>query len=51
MICPIDVVADFLKISHGNTSQKLETCAILAGIERNGQLIINTLIVPAQVGK
>jgi len=28
------------------TSKKLETCAILAGEEKNGQLIINTLIVP-----
>ena len=51
VICPIDIVADFLKISQANTSQKLETCAILAGIERNGQLVINTLIVPSQVGK
>jgi len=51
MICPIDIVAEFLKISNNNTYQKLETCAILAGIERNGQLIINTLIVPSQVGK
>lgn len=51
MLCPIDIVAEFLKISYNNTTLKLETCAILAGIERNGQLIINTLIVPSQVGK
>lgn len=51
MICPIDVVAAFLKIAHPNTFRKVETCAILAGIEREGSLVINTLIVPPQTGK
>lgn len=51
MICPIDIVANFLKLSHSNTSAKIETCAILAGIEKDGQLLINTLIVPPQTGK
>jgi STAM-binding protein len=40
-----------LKLSYNNTSLKVETCAILAGIERDGQLVINTLIVPPQTGK
>lgn len=51
LVCPIDIVAEFLKISYNNTLNKLETCAILAGIERNGQLLITTLIIPPQVGK
>lgn len=51
MICPIDIVANFLKLSYGNTNAKIETCAILAGIEKDGQLYINTLIVPPQTGK
>lgn len=50
VICPLEVVAEFLKVSNNMTSKKLETCAILAGEEKNGQLIINTLIVPKQEG-
>ena len=36
VICPIEVIAEFLKVSHANTSRKIETCAILAGEERDG---------------
>lgn len=50
MICPIDIVAQFLKLSYANTQSKIETCAILAGIEKDGQLLINTLIIPPQSG-
>ena len=47
VVCPIEVVAEFLKISNPNTlGTKIETCAILAGEERNGELHITTLIVP-----
>ena len=51
VICPIEVVAEFLKVAHPNTSTKIETCAILAGSEINGQLVITSLIVPTQTGK
>ena len=40
VICPIEVIAEFLKVAHPNTSTKIETCAILAGNEVNGQLVI-----------
>ena len=46
VVCPIEVIAEFLKISNYNTSIKIETCAILGGEERNGELHITTLIVP-----
>ena len=46
VVCPIEVVAEFLKVSNFNTNKKIETCAILGGEERNGELIITTLIVP-----
>jgi len=51
VICPIDIVAQFLKLSYANTQAKIETCAILAGIEKDGSLLINTLIIPPQTGK
>ena len=51
VICPIEVIAEFLKVSHANTSRKIETCAILAGEEHDGQLVITALIVPTQTGK
>ena len=51
VVCPIEVVAEFLKVSNFNTNKKIETCAILGGEERNGELIITTLIVPTQTGK
>ena len=38
------------KIAKTNTDRKLETCAILAGSEMNGALIIDTLIIPTQEG-
>ena len=41
----------FLAAAHANTSRKVETCGILGGIEQNGQLIINTLVIPSQTGK
>lgn len=50
VICPIDIVAEFLKLSYNNTSRKIETCAILAGTECGDLLVINTLIVPSQTG-
>ena len=51
VVCPIEVVQEFLKVAHPNTSTIIETCAILAGIEKQGQLHITTLIVPTQTGK
>ena len=51
VLCPIEVIAEFLKGSHANTSRKIETCAILAGEEQNGQLAITTLIFPTQTGE
>ena len=46
VVCPIEVIAEFLKISNMNTNAKIETCAIMAGEEMNGELHITTLIVP-----
>ena len=51
VICPVDAIAQFVKIAHPNTSNKIETCAILAGEEINGQLHITAIIVPTQTGK
>ncbi len=48
--CPIEIVESFIKIAKANTDRKLETCAILGGSERNGALIIDTLIIPTQEG-
>lgn len=50
VICPIEVIAEFLKVSNANTTSKIETCAILGGEEINGELVITTLIVPTQTG-
>ena len=51
VVCPIEIVAEFLKIAQPNTSKNVETCAILAGNEIDGQLAITTLIIPTQTGK
>ena len=50
VVCPIEVVAEFLKRSNANTNSHIETCGILAGEERDGQLHITTLIIPTQTG-
>lgn len=47
MYCPLEIIEAFIKIAKPNTDRKLETCAILAGSERNNALIIDTLIVPS----
>ena len=44
--CPNEIVESFIQLAEYNTSRKLETCAILAGIEVNGALVIETLIIP-----
>jgi len=36
VICPIEIVSEFLRVANPNTSTLIETCAILAGEERNG---------------
>lgn len=46
MICPIEVVEEFIRRAQLNTQKKVETCAILAGREQSGMLIIDTLIIP-----
>jgi hypothetical protein len=46
VICPYEIVEEFIRISNMNTNSKIETCAILAGIERDNTLIIDTLIIP-----
>ena len=51
MICNLNVISEFLKIAHLNTSIKIETCAILAGKLEGGKYIITTLIVPRQEGE
>ena len=51
VICPIEAIAEFLRIAHPNTSTKIETCAILAGEEKDGKLIVTAIIVPTQSGK
>ena len=51
VVCPIEAISEFLRVSAPNTSTKIETCAILAGEERDGQLVITALIVPTQSGK
>jgi STAM-binding protein len=50
MMCPLEIIAEFLKRSNDNTFKSVETCAILAGEERQGQLYITTLIFPKQTG-
>jgi STAM-binding protein len=51
MICPLELVEDFIRIADANTLRKIETCAILAGNERkDGTLVIDTLIIPKQHG-
>ena len=50
VICPYEIVEEFIKLANANTSLKIETCAILAGIERDNTLIIDTLIIPVQEG-
>ena len=51
VVCPIEIVAEFLKLAQPNTKKNVETCAILAGNEIDNQLVITTLIVPTQTGK
>jgi STAM-binding protein len=51
VICPLEIIKGFLAAAARNTNTKIETCAILGGIEQGGQFIINTLIVPSQTGK
>ena len=51
VICPVEAIASFVRLAHPNTSRHIETCAILAGDEINGQLVITALIVPTQTGK
>lgn len=46
VICPNEIVENFLRISQQNTTNKLETCAILAGKDEDDHLLITTLIVP-----
>lgn len=46
MYCPYEIVEAFIELAKMNTNRKLETCAILAGSERNDALIIDTLIIP-----
>jgi STAM-binding protein len=41
---------EFIRIANMNTSTKIETCAVLAGIEKDNTLIIDTLIIPKQEG-
>ena len=50
VLCPIEIVEDFIARAKVNTVNKLETCAILGGKERGGQLIITHLIIPQQQG-
>ena len=51
VVCPVEVVANFLQLSNHNTSRKIETLAVLAGEEKNDKLVITALIVPNQTGK
>ena len=51
VVCPIEIIAEFIKLARPNTSKNIETCAILAGNEIDEQLVITTLIVPTQTGK
>lgn len=36
VVCPIEVIAQFLKTAYANTAALIETCAILAGEEQDG---------------
>jgi STAM-binding protein len=51
MICPIEVLSEFRARAKANTDRLIETCGILAGIEKNGQLHITALIIPKQEGQ
>lgn len=48
--CPLDIIVEFLKIAHVNTSIKVETCALLCGREEADRFIISHLVVPRQEG-
>jgi STAM-binding protein len=50
VICPLKTVQDFLQIAQLNTQIKVETCAILAGVEELDAYRITSLIVPQQEG-
>jgi STAM-binding protein len=50
VICPLEILTEFRARAKPNTDKLIETCGILAGIERNGQLIITTLLIPKQEG-
>lgn len=50
MYCPLEIVESFIRLADANTKKFVETCAILAGNEKNGALIIDTLIIPQQKG-
>ena len=42
----MEIIEKFLEIAKLNTDIKIETCAVLAGIEDEQKFVINTLIVP-----
>lgn len=50
VLCPLEIIDSFIRLSQANTQSKLETCAILAGNEKSGELVIDTLIIPKQEG-
>jgi STAM-binding protein len=49
--CPLEILTEFRARAKPNTDRLIETCGILAGIERSGALYINTLIIPKQEGQ
>jgi len=46
---PVELVAQF--IGKAQPNGVIETCGILAGVERGNQLVVTTLIIPSQTGK
>ncbi len=47
----MEVLTEFRARAKPNTDRLIETCGILAGIEKNGQLHITALIIPKQTGE
>ena len=50
LVIPQDLIPTFLRLSAANTARKIETCAILVGVMRNGELVVDRLLVPSQEG-
>lgn len=47
---PMTIVNKFGEIAEPNTKNRIETCGILCGIEKDGQLYVKNILIPDQKG-